>query len=170
MSFEMVKQDFRNNGYEECDASNSGQCTGIFKKNGIIYRLGICERYHVFAKLVLDNILPKEQVVDIYTHELPEGIIGGANSTGYEYTLTTMQILDELSTDEQFKYEAWIKEVMEMIYNGTPIDELKDEFNLLESIVILNKYAKENNFSLDFMQAKNIMKNGSKYVHIDPFG
>jgi hypothetical protein len=41
---------------------------------------------------------------------------------------------------------------------------------ILKSIVILNKYAKENNFNLDFMQAKNIMKNGSKYVHIDPFG
>jgi len=82
MIFEMAKQDFRNKGYEGCDASNSGLCTGIFKKGGMIYRLGICERYKLFANLILGNIIPEDKVVEIYTYELPDGVIDGADLTG----------------------------------------------------------------------------------------
>lgn len=170
MSFENAKQDFRNKGYKEGDSSNSGQCTSIFIKDGLIHRLGQCERYDFFANLVLNNKLPKDQVVEIYSHALPEGVIHGINSTGLEYTLTTMQILEELTSDEQKKYELWIKDIIPKINNGIQIEELEDEFHLLESIVLLRSFAIQQNFLMDFMQAKNIMKSGSKFVHIDPFG
>ncbi len=156
-------------GFVNTKVNNSGLATTVMFKGKLVVRIGYDERYSHFAMLVLNKQYNLTNVVNIYSHESPLGCIGRSGATGTEYTVTLLELLDELTSEEADSYSKWVCSAICNI-RSTNNACSSDSFGLLNDITILYNYAIKNRLGLDFINPKNIMKRGDVFVHIDPFG
>lgn len=156
---------FVNRGYEPILVNKSGLNTTVMYKNKKVVRIGFDSAYDHYANLITSKTIQSENAPVINKHETPRGKFG---STHLAYSCTEMELLDELNSTEAIQYQEWIdQEIQNICKNNTGIT---DPFNILSLTIELTSYAIKNNLKLDLTQAKNVMKRGSTFVHIDPFG
>ncbi|TOG58067.1 hypothetical protein CGI99_22930 [Vibrio parahaemolyticus] len=162
------RQDYINNGFVNTPTNNSGLSTDVMVKGAVVVRIGDDNSYHHFADGICKGVFQSKHLVSISSHQAPLGVPHSQGSTGHEYTVTEMELLSELSTAEAIQYENWvIPAVQDVIAGKVPTS---DPFGMLSITIDLIHYAQNNGLKLDLIQPKNVMKRGSTWVHIDPFG
>ncbi len=156
---------FRSLGFVDTVTNYSGLCTTVLYDGELVVRIGFDERYDYFAKHVLSQSITLTNVARLYSHLLP---LGPIPSNGHAYSVTFLELLDELTSTERKDYETWVNLTVNcLMSNSVPMPE--DKFGLLADTKELYYHAKKNKFGMDFMKGKNIMKRGDTFVHIDPF-
>ena len=155
------EQSYIKQGFKNTPVNKSGLQTTVLYKGNIVVRIGDDKDYEHFVELIRKNIINQKNAPKITKHEKID--IGFGNS----FFCTEMDLLEELSDDEAQRYQTWIDQEFANLSSGLPVS--RDPFNLEKSTRVLAKYAVDHNLGQDFQQAKNIMKRGDTYVHIDPF-
>ena len=158
---------YLNDGFVKTVRNNSGLSTDVLTKGHVVVRIGDDDAYHHFADGVIKGIFSSVHLVNISKHIAPLGIPHNKNASGYEFTVTEMELLNELILNEEEQYQAWIDQLMKEVNAG--ITPSADPFGMLSVTLELIHYAKKNGLMLDLIHHKNIMKRGSTWVHIDPF-
>jgi hypothetical protein len=153
-----------NVGYVPTPSNKSGLGTTVMYSDESVVRIGIDSAYDHYAELIIGNGIQSENAPNITKHEKPRGEFGNSE---FAYSCTEMEILTELDGQEVVNYEKWIKHEIKNIGNGNTVNS--DPFSILELTVRLVEYARKNGLGLDLIQAKNVMKRDSTFVHIDPF-
>jgi len=144
----------------------SGISTDVFVKNSIVVRIGGDPGYPHFARLVGSANSGLKNVVIIFSHSEPLGVVNNLNNNN-EYSITETELLTAMSHQESNNYEKWALTALNEIRMGEK--PATDPFDLADDIQILFMYAQQNNLLLDLVQSKNIMKRGSTFIIVDPF-
>jgi hypothetical protein len=166
MNYQDKKNMYIGQGYKPTEINHSGLGTEVLFKDNKVVRLGVDPAYDHYAKLIINNSLKSKNAPIIFKHELPLGEF--TVSGGIQYSCTEMELLEELDSDEAIQYKDWIEKEVSNLGTGKPASS--DPFNLEIITRALIEYAANNNLGLDLTQAKNVMKRGSTYVHLGPFG
>lgn len=131
------------------------------KKN--VVRIGHDAGYDIFASSLMNGNLTLVNVVEIFDHckiDRPGDVF---------YTITEMERLDELDSNDIKELEEWRSKVENCLGQPTFLDDpyflLKDFFTLFSFI---NGYNDEK-LAHDYLQSKNIMKRDGQFIIIDPF-
>ncbi|BCV64274.1 hypothetical protein [Shewanella algae] len=159
-------QNYIAKGFKPTLVNQSGLGAVVLSMNNTVVKFGQDPAYDAFINYAMPNSSPN--LPKIFNHALPKGPFP-ANMASLAYTRTEMELLDELSVSEAQAYDAWIKQALPLIIQGSNV--ASDPFNLLIETTRLVQEAQRLSLGLDLYQSKNIMKRSSTgdYVHIDPF-
>lgn len=164
MSFQEQVKKYLEDGFKPVEVNKSGLGTEVLVKENVVVRIGTDTAYEHFARLVTSKTIQSENVPIIYNHE-PQNAV--AETPFLPYSITSMELLEELSDTEAEEYEQWIKDEILNIGKGHKVEN--DPFGILNITKTLVDYASMNELNLDLVQPKNVMKRGNIYIHIDPF-
>ncbi|WP_208950584.1 hypothetical protein [Rahnella sp. ChDrAdgB13] len=157
---------YKLNGYREISNNSSGLSTDVLVHGMTVVRIGGDPGYSHFARLVSSTTSSLKNVVKIYSHNEPLGIINDS-SINNEYSITEMELLASMSEPECIYYKKWASVALNEIRQGKK--PVTDPFDLVDDIEILFIYAKKNNLGIDLVEPKNVMKRGDEFIILDPF-
>lgn len=166
MTRQEVIDSYKANNFKKNPNNLSGISTEVLVKNSIVVRIGGDPGYPNFARLVGSTNSGLKNVVIIFSHSEPLGVVNDLNNNN-EYSITETELLTAMSHQESINYEKWALPALSEIRMGKK--PATDPFGLADDIQILFRYAQQKNLLLDLVQSKNIMKRGSTFIIVDPF-
>ena len=108
---------YKLNGYREISNNSSGLSTDVLVHGMTVVRIGGDPGYSHFARLVISTISSLKNVVKIYSHNEPLGIINDS-SINNEYSITEMELLASMSEFECISYKEWASVDLNEIRQG----------------------------------------------------
>jgi len=157
---------YKAKGYKDISNNLSGISTDVLAKGSTVVRIGDDPGYPHFARLVVSAGSGLRNVVKIFLHNEPLGVVNNANYNG-EYSVTEMERLTEMSQQESSHYKTWAPIALNEIRQGKK--PATDPFGLVNDIDILFVYAQKNSLLVDLVNPKNVMKRGNEFIILDPF-
>lgn len=157
---------YKKKGFTEIANNLSGISTDVLVKGLIVVRIGDDPGYPHFARLVESASSGLKNVVKIFSHNEPLGIVNDLNDNN-EYSITEIERLTAMSPQESSDYRTWASTALNEIRQK--IKPATDPFDLVNDIEILFLYAQKNNLDIDLVEPKNVMKRGSEFIILDPF-
>ncbi|WP_109392265.1 hypothetical protein [Proteus cibi] len=157
---------YEQNGFKVISNNLSGINTDILVNGATVVRIGGDPGYSHFAKLVYSATSGLTNVVRIYFHDEPLGLVNSSNPNN-EYSITEMELLTPMSQSECSAYEEWILPALDEIRKGN--NPASDPYNLSNDLKILLNYSKTHNFNIDLLKSANVMKRGNDFIILDPF-
>ncbi|MFD3239914.1 hypothetical protein ACE2AK_12280 [Rahnella perminowiae] len=157
---------YKAKGYTAISNNLSGIYTDVLVKGSTVVRIGDDPGYPHFARLILSASSGLKNVVKIFLHSEPLGIVNDLNFNG-EYSITETELLTAMSQQESENYQTWALTALNEIRQGKK--PATDPFGLVNDIDILFVYAMNNNLHIDLVCPKNVMKRGNDFIILDPF-
>ena len=157
---------YKDKGYTAIPNNSSGIHTDVLVNGSTVVRIGDDPGYPHFARLILSAGSGLKNVVRIFSHSEPLGIVNNSNNNG-EYSITETELLTAMSLQESKNYCEWASTALNEIRQGK--NPATDPFGLVNDINILFVYAREKNLHIDLVNPKNVMKRGNDFIILDPF-
>ncbi|WP_286809397.1 hypothetical protein [Leclercia sp. UBA2479] len=166
MTRQQAIDSYKKNNFKEMPNNLSGISTDVLVKGSIVVRIGGDPGYAHFARLIESANSGLKNVVKIFSHNEPLGVVNDLNNNN-EYSITEIELLTDMSYQEISDYREWASTALNEIRIGKKPET--DPFDLADDIQKLFVYAQQNKLFLDLVKPQNIMKRGNTFIIVDPF-
>jgi len=134
-----------------------------------VAKFGQDPAYDVFVSQVI--AIPSEHFPCFYRHEKPNGPFSAQSNSAY--TLTEIEFLVPLTSDEASGVMAWIEAIFDALRRQLDPSQVSDPYGLTEDFLRLRTIASNHNVNIDLLKPENYMArdvpSGRKIVFSDPY-